>query len=477
MKAKIGFLPLNWDVWDADNWGEKLRDRCVAVLESIEGIELVVPSKELTAAGCLREDNKDAKKVAELFIDEDVQGLLVGNMNFGVEVALGNVLDCLHKDIPVMHFTTRSGPYSPVNGRRTTDTWCGSLMCASAIRRRGFNYVHVNSCFPEDEYFKKNVDTFARAVCAISNFKGARFLQVGTRPRLFECQAYSEQALQHKFAQRIEFVDVDTLFGMMESYSENDSTIKEIMENIESTTNIVESADDTLVNMARFELALETLKEKYGCSAIGAHCWTRLQDRFHIAACSVFGRLNKKGIITACEVDTLGAISMWAMYCAGFGKIVPDFIDFTDLHPDGENAWLAWHCGNAATCLCADGCKPTLQTNIQLDQLDKGMGDPAEKTNHGCSWFRLKEGPVTAGRIVEYDGEYTMFFGNGVIEDMKPRTTGSYGWVRVKDVMDWETKMFEAGIVHHGVIMHDPAVADAMELFCRFLGIKAVRGE
>ena len=43
--------------------------------------------------------------------------------------------------------------------------------------------------------------------------------------------------------------------------------------------------------------------------------------------------------------------------------------------------------------------------------------------------------------------------------------------------MDWETKMFDTGVVHHGILIHDPAVADALELFCRYLGIKAVRAE
>lgn len=476
MKAKIGFLPLNWHVWDADDWGEKLRDRCVRVLEEMEGIELVVPGKELTRAGCIGEDLDDARKVAELFRRENVQGLLVGNMNFAYELALGVILDAMPKDIPILHFSTKSGPYDPVTGRRSTDTWCGALMCNAEIKSRGFKSIHLNTCMPEDECFHKTVDVFARAVCAIQNFKGARFLQIGPRPNGFACEVFSEQALRREFAQTISYVDVDTLFALMESFDASDPAIKEIMDDIRATCNIIESADDTLLNMARFEHAIETLMKENHCNAVGSHCWTRLQDRFHIAACSTFGRLNNKGIITACEVDTLGAISMWAIYCASYGKAIPDFIDFTDLHPTEENVWLAWHCGNAATCLCRPSDKPTLQTNIQLGQLNKENANANALTNHGCSWFRLKEGPVTAGRIVEYDGKFTMFFGSGKIEEMQPHTTGSYGWVRVKDVKDWETKMFENGVVHHGVIIHDEVVADALEMFCYYLGIKAVRG-
>jgi hypothetical protein len=77
---------------------------------------------------------------------------------------------------------------------------------------------------------------------------------------------------------------------------------------------------------------------------------------------------------------------------------------------------------------------------------------------------------------VEYDGEFTMFFGTGEVVDIPPFVRGSYGWVRVKDVCDWEDKIVESGIIHHGTLVHDPVVADAMELFCRFLDIKPVRG-
>ena len=61
-KTKIGFLPLNWDVWDVDNWGEQMRDRCIASMEKIEGIEIIVPSKDLTKSGCVGEDLEEAEK-------------------------------------------------------------------------------------------------------------------------------------------------------------------------------------------------------------------------------------------------------------------------------------------------------------------------------------------------------------------------------------------------------------------------------
>ena len=37
-------------------------------------------------------------------------------------------------------------------------------------------------------------------------------------------------------------------------------------------------------------------------------------------------------------------------------------------------------------------------------------------------------------------------------------------------------KMIEVGCVHHGVLIHDAKVADALAMFCKFMGIEAVRG-
>src|SRR5659263_685399 len=115
-KAKIGFLPSNWESWDGSTysgkWAGKMRDRCVEVLEKTPGIDLVVPTKEMTGDGCVS-DQAQAKLVLEYFKKEDIQGLIIGNMTFGMEVAVGYILSGLPKDMPILHFATRSGPIAP----------------------------------------------------------------------------------------------------------------------------------------------------------------------------------------------------------------------------------------------------------------------------------------------------------------------------------------------------------------------------
>lgn len=470
-KTKIGFIPSNWDAWDGNaytgKWAGKMRDRCVNVLKNIPGIDLVVPSKDMTQDGCVS-DIKEAGITLDYFKKENIQGLIVGNMTFGMEVAVSTILNGLSKDMPILHFATRSGPIDK-NGSRSTDTWCGQFMTASAIKRRGFKFIHINTCNPEEDYFKGKLELYVRAVCAISKFRGAKIAQIGTRPQLFESQFWSEENMQKNFGQMVVPMDLASVYSRFDKISPHEPEVKEKVKQIKEGAELGDKyTEEDIVNQARYELALERIAKELDVNAMAVNCWTQLQERYGIASCSTFGRLNEKGIITSCEVDVLGAVTMWILYCATLGESIPDFIDWTDLHPNEENVWLAWHCGNAAASLAAKNSTKKLLRNERLIQWNPNC--------YGALEFRLKTGYVTCARLVEYDGEYTMFFGKGEVIDIPPFVRGAYGWVKVNDIYDWENKMIENGIIHHGVLIYDAKVIEVLDIFCKFLGIKTVKG-
>jgi len=227
-----------------------------------------------------------------------------------------------------------------------------------------------------------------------------------------------------------------------------------------------DASPQDIANMARYEIALEQLAREKDLVGMGVNCWTRVQQRLGISVCEALGRLTDKGIMASCEVDIYGAASMWAAYTATLDQAAPHFIDWTELHPERKNVWLAWHCGNCPLSLCDPACKPALREHSILQI----------KPSCGTLEFRLKSGPVTCMRLVEYDGEFTMFIGRAEVQPIEPFVRGSYGWVRCADVMDWEQKMVEHGIIHHGVLIHDLEAADALESFCYFNDIKVVKG-
>jgi len=465
--VRIGFVPSNWDAWDGGGWGGKMRDRCVAVLETIPGLDLVVPSKEMTGDGCVS-TVRQAKQVLDLFSRNDIQGILLGNMTFGHEVsAVGTLINGLSADLPILHFCTPSGPIDE-KGHRSTDTWCGQFMTTSALKRRGRKFAHVRTCNPEDDSFAEKVSVFVRAVNAISRFRNARFAQLGMRPQLFESQCYSEQALEKQFGQMVVPMDLDAVFQRVDAVAPDEAEVQRIVAEMERDWEMVESTEQALVNMARFETALVRIAEELDVVAIAPNCWTGVQERFGISLCSTFSRLNDRGLVTACESDLLGAVSMWAAYQAGLAENACHFIDWTDLHPSEPNVWLAWHCGNGPCSTCAPECRPRMCRNERMIQWNPNC--------YGALEFRLKPGPVTCSRLVEYDGRFSMFIGTGEVIDIPPFVRGTYGWVRVNDVFDWEEKLVANGFIHHATLIHEAAVAEALELFCKFLDINAVRG-
>lgn len=471
LKTKIGFVPSTWESWDGSTYtgrlAGKMRRRCLEILKTIPGIEVVVPSADMTEAGCVG-TVEEGMKTLELFRKEDVKGVIIGNMNFGHETSLSPLLSGLPKDMPVLHFATRSGEYSP-QGNRATDTWCGQFMTCSAIKRRGFKFVHIPTCNPEEDIFREKTEIFVRACAAISRFKGARTVQIGTRPTGFESEYINEYDMMRQFSQTLIPVDLATAFTYADAIAGDDPRVLETIRDIKGYADeIRDELSDSLINQARFELALKEIAKEHHADAMAVCCWEMLQKKYHIAACSTFSRLNDHGLITACEADVMGALTMLVMNACGLDVTPSDFIDWTDLHPTEKNVWLAWHCGNAAGSLCDKSCQKVLRANERLELWSPSC--------HGAIEFKLKNGPVTCGRLVEYDGEYSFFFGKGEIIDIPPATRGTYGWVRVNDLQDWEDKMIETGVVHHGVLIHDEKVAQALEMFCRFTGIKAVIG-
>ena len=81
---RLGFIPANRGMFN-----ERLASRMrTQTLESLtaQGIEVVCPTTEQTRQGCV-ESREEAELCAKLFRERDVQGIIIGAVNFGDEQA------------------------------------------------------------------------------------------------------------------------------------------------------------------------------------------------------------------------------------------------------------------------------------------------------------------------------------------------------------------------------------------------------
>ncbi len=459
---RIGFVPAHREPFDED-WASKIRRRCLDAFSRSPQLEIIVPDERLTKGGCVRDDS-EAEKVIALFREKNIDGLIIGTMTFGDEVSALAVASAF-RDKPILLFGTKEGPFTK-DGNRRSDSFCGTLSISSGLHRRQIPFIFSGIVFPEEEKFQVAVTDFLR-VCAISRgFIGAKIGLVGPRPERFETCIFSEDQLMKQFKQRI--IPVDLVDIMSRANSQKDTpAVKKIVKNIKAQADSSAVAAATMQNIAGLEYALEQFTAEKGLVAMGVQCWTAMQSVYGISPCYAMGRLTDKGIMTSCEVDIYGALTMLMQYLASLGETVPHFIDWTIKHQEKENVFLAWHCGNAPPSLV---CKNTRVTIRCHSILGESLG---VERSVGTGEFQLNPGTVTLSRLQEHDGKFKMLVAKGKIVASQQKLRGSWSWVEVPDLDKLYATLVKEGFTHHASLIHGDC-SRALVNACELLGIEAI---
>jgi L-fucose isomerase-like protein len=459
---KIGFVPAHREPFD-EAWAEEMRERCLKAFSVHPFLEIIVPDNQLTKGGCIRDDS-EADKVIDLFNKAGIHGLIIGTMTFGDEVSALSLATAFRK-CPILLFGTKEGPFTD-DGNRRSDSFCGTLSISSGLHRRKIPFMFAGISFPEESAFQNSIVDFLR-VCAVSRgFIGARIGLVGPRPERFETCIFSEDLLMKNFRQRVIPVSLPDIMNHATS-PENRTEIEKIGE--EMKTQSVSSAvdNDTVRNIAGLEYALAQFAAEKKLSGIGVQCWTAMQEVYGISPCYAMGRLTDRGIMTSCEVDIYGVLTMLIQYLTSLETTVPHFIDWTIKHQEQENVFLAWHCGNAPPSLVSESSKVTLSYQSVLG---KTLGIDR---SHGTGEFQLKPGEVTLCRLQEHDGQFKMLLARGKAIPSQQELRGSWSWVEVPDLDMLYNTLVKEGFTHHASMIHGDFLQPITDA-CNYLGIVPV---
>ncbi|NLE09125.1 MAG: hypothetical protein GX631_07730, partial [Dehalococcoidales bacterium] len=284
-KIRLGFVPAHREPFD-ENWAEAMRKRCLDSFAGIEGVEIIVPDKKLTKNGCVRNDD-EAEKTIALFAEKGIDGLLIGTMTFGDEVAALSVASAF-QDLPILLFGTKEGPFTADGGRRS-DSFCGTLSVSSGLHRRQIPFVFGGLVFPEEEEFQLIVSDFVRVCSVCKGFIGARIGLVGPRPERFETCIFSEDELMRQFDQRVVPISIPDIMKMADPAGANAEEIKKIVAKIKKKADVSDVAKSTIGKMAGLEYALFKFAQDKNLSAMGVQCWNAMQEVYGISPCHVMG--------------------------------------------------------------------------------------------------------------------------------------------------------------------------------------------
>jgi len=463
MKVRIGFAPLHRYPFD-EKWGAEIRAKTIEELSRIPWIELIYPDEKLTKRGLIWGD-EDAEKVIQLFREKEVQGLLLGTMTFGDELAGARIAEEF-KGYPIAIFGTKE-PETLPGGFRRSDSFCGTLSLTSALYRRQIPFIFLGIFFPDEEAFRNKIENFVRTTAIVSGFIGARVGLIGPRPERFETVTFNESVMARLFKQRVVHESLYDVIERAKALRDDDPEVSEIVEDMKAMADVSEVPGESLLKLAKFEVVLRRLAKEKKLSAMGIRCWTEIQRYYGISPCFVMGRLTQSGIMNSCEVDIYGALTMLIQYKASLETTPPHFIDWTIQHPKDPNVFLSWHCGNAPPTLSCKSAAPKIRYHSIL------YPDVGVESSYGTAEFRLRPGRVTICRLVEYDGEFKMLVTRGEALEEDGEFRGSWTWIKVDDLEKLYRTLVEEGFVHHASVIYGDYVEPIAQA-CKLLGIKTV---
>ncbi|MCM3570566.1 L-fucose/L-arabinose isomerase family protein [Neobacillus mesonae] len=215
--------------------------------------------------------------------------------------------------------------------------------------------------------------------------------------------------------------------------------------------------DETVQRFAQFTAYMKQQINKEHFHSLSMRCWPDFFNDLGAAPCSVLSQLTEDGVVTSCESDIHGSISMFILreLTNGSAPYLGDMV-----HVDEEkNSVVFWHCGAGAYSLAhpktgaTAGVHPNRKIGLAMD-------------------FGLKPGEVTIFRVGHTPDGYRLLVMKGkALDTEKPFTGTSVEVELASDVTSALYDLMNAGYEPHYALVYGDVTEQLKELG-RILGLK-----
>lgn len=440
---------------------EEGRKRIMEVIEK-SGYNIIVLSPSDTKLGAV-ENLKDAQKCAKLFKEnaEKIDGIIVTLPNFGDEKAIASAIRISELNVPVLIHAFPDEP-EKLDLANRRDAFCGKISVCNNLKQFGikFTLTTFHTEAPESEIFKKDLEKFASICRILKGMKNLKIGAVGTRPTAFNTMRFSEKILE-RYGISTETIDLSELIYEMEKIPK--TVLKEKIATFKKNFKINVVPEEKLTKMVELWIALEKWVKENEIRALAIQCWTSIEKNLGIAPCAVMSLLSENLIPAACEVDVMGALSMYILQLAS--EKPSALVDWNNNYKD-EDEVILFHCGN-------------FPISMYDEEVEMRYGDVIgtvvgfENTYGSCTG-RIKPSFFTFLRITTDDekGEMKAYTGEGEIIREDAKTFGSRGIARVKGLQKLMRFICENGFEHHVAINLSKVASSIKEALENYLGIE-----
>lgn len=423
-----------------------VRAKLLEILEA-RGYDYVITPADATPCGAI-ETREHARMCAALFHERasDIDGVIVVLPNFGDELGIVQTLEMARLNVPVL-VQACDDEVDKLSVAERRDAFCGKLSVCNNLYQYGIPFTNTtyHTYAIDSPEFVRDLDFFARVCRVVKGLRSARIGAIGARPAAFQTVRYSEKLLQ---ATGITVVPVDLseiIFGA-QALRDDDPAVKEKLEAIYAYGRIPDSIlKANILKQAKLTVTIDRWMDANECDASAVECWDSIQKNYGCATCLSMAMMGDRLMPSACEVDVVGAVSMYALLLASGNP--PAFQDWNNNYGDDRDMCINTHCSNFP--------KEFMGREVEISNLDILGASLGPENCFGAIKGQAAPGPITFFRISTDDtwGTIKAYLGEGeMTDDPVGNFQGGSAVLRVPNLQQLLNHMCKNGFEHHTAV-------------------------
>ncbi len=233
--------------------------------------------------------------------------------NFGDEKSVSDAIRLSGLKVPVL-VQAEEDALDKMGLATRRDSFCGKISLCNNLRQYGipFTLTKQHVCSLNSEIFSRDVEQFVQLCRVVHAMKRVRVGAIGARPTNFNTVRYSEKLLEN-LGITVETLDLSEVFFRVANLSDNDIRVGEKLALLKANGDTSTIPQDKLHKMAKLFVVISEWIIANDIDTTAMQCWTSLQQNLGINVCSIMSVMSGQLMPSACEVDVMGALSMYAL--------------------------------------------------------------------------------------------------------------------------------------------------------------------
>jgi L-fucose isomerase-like protein len=431
------------------------------------GFRVVALGAKATRYGSI--ESLDEARLCAALLDENrhkLDGIIITLPNFGDERAIANALRWANLKVPVLvhAFPDETGKMR-MGYRR--DSFCGKMSVCNNLRQYGipFTLTRLHTSDPNGASFEQDLADFAVTCRTVKALKNLRIGALGARPAAFNTVRYSEKLLE-KSGISIETLDLSEIFGWVGKMADNEPAVKKKLAAINAYVSTASVPAASLLKMAKFGVGVDRWMKDKQLNATAVQCWTSMEEFFGVVPCTLMSMMSNALTSSACEVDIMGTIGMYAMAQASGRPSA--LVDWNNNYGEDPDKGVVFHCSNLPKDLFEDTGEGAPKMNFQ----EIIAGSVGKENTFGTIVGRVKASPFTYLRCSTDDltGKVTAYLGEGQLTADPLQTFGGYAVCHIPNFQKLLAHICNNGFEHHVAINPTHVGTGVKEALTKYLG-------